>query len=232
MADLCGVLGSGAGARVLVLEKEFEVGGTLSATTTRRPSTTTSRRPPFRSVLRLRRSPTWGSLGWGCASSSPRWRLPSSLRTARARSWCARRPRAGRWSGRSPTNGRTHRGPAPLLPARRTGRCSRGRVGCRRPSLLDLAAMTPEQLAASVQDDRAGGLVRYLCAVSGFFAADGPLGLLGAWAVLQQLRPILVVGGSKSLALGLYRSSVAAGAESIDSWPTWSPSTRTQIGFG
>jgi phytoene dehydrogenase-like protein len=64
-----------------------------------------------------------------------------------------------------------------------------------------------------MKDDRAAGLVRYLCAVSGFYASDEPMGLLGAWAVLRQLRPVLVMGGSKSLALGIYRASVAAGAE-------------------
>jgi phytoene dehydrogenase-like protein len=80
-------------------------------------------------------------------------------------------------------------------------------------ALLQVAAMTPDQLAASVEDDRASGMLRYLCAVEGFLAADEPLGLLGAWAVLQQLSPNVVKGGSKSLALGLYRASIAAGAE-------------------
>lgn len=79
--------------------------------------------------------------------------------------------------------------------------------------VLDLAVLSPGALVETVSDSRAGGLLRYLCALAGFTSADEPLGVLGAYAVLSQLHPVLVAGGSKSLAHGLFRAGASAGAQ-------------------
>ncbi|HZA82876.1 MAG TPA: FAD-dependent oxidoreductase [Actinomycetes bacterium] len=79
--------------------------------------------------------------------------------------------------------------------------------------LLELAHFTPQALVETLQDERAAGLVRYLCALAGFGAADQPLGVIGAFALSRLLRPTLVVGGSKSLPIGLFRAGAGAGAQ-------------------
>jgi phytoene dehydrogenase-like protein len=79
--------------------------------------------------------------------------------------------------------------------------------------VLDLAVLTPAALVETVSDSRAGGLLRYLCALAGFPEADRPLGVLGAFALLRQMSPALVVGGTKSLAHGLFRAGAAAGVQ-------------------
>jgi phytoene dehydrogenase-like protein len=79
--------------------------------------------------------------------------------------------------------------------------------------LLELAHFTPQGLVETLQDERAAGLVRYLCALAGFGAADQPLGVIGAFALSQLLHPTLVLGGSKSLPIGLFRAGAGAGAQ-------------------
>ena len=79
---------------------------------------------------------------------------------------------------------------------------------------LDLAALTPAALARQVQDARAGVILRYACVLAGFLDADTPLGLMGAFAVAQLFSPSIVVGGTKSLANGLFRAGAGAGARS------------------
>ena len=78
---------------------------------------------------------------------------------------------------------------------------------------LELARMTPAQAAALPGDERAAALVRYLCAEAGFDAADEPLGLLGAFALARLLRPAIAIGGAKALANGLFRAGARAGAQ-------------------
>ncbi|HEY8492071.1 MAG TPA: NAD(P)/FAD-dependent oxidoreductase [Dehalococcoidia bacterium] len=78
---------------------------------------------------------------------------------------------------------------------------------------LELAKMTPQQLGEAAGDARARGLLRYLCGLAGFFAPDEPLGLMGAFLVARMIRPTIVVGGTKTLALGLFRAGAAAGAQ-------------------
>jgi phytoene dehydrogenase-like protein len=78
---------------------------------------------------------------------------------------------------------------------------------------LELARLTPQGLSETVQDERAAGLLRYLCGLAGFDGGDEPLGLMGAFALTRLLRPTVVVGGSKTLANGLYRAGVGAGAQ-------------------
>lgn len=203
-----------AGARVLVLEKRFEVGGTLATDDYSTPFhyNIAQATVPIGSA-----SPPFADLGLtqlGVRFIEPEVAaafLPAD----------ATHPFVVRQGGRELGEGiaealqAAERIVVPLLycpPAELEG-VADAVSAAGDQSLLELAAMTPTQLAASVQDDRAAGLVRYLCAVAGFYAADEPLGILGVSAVLQQLHPILVMGGSKSLALGLYRSAVAAGAE-------------------
>jgi phytoene dehydrogenase-like protein len=77
---------------------------------------------------------------------------------------------------------------------------------------LELARMTPIEAAARTGDERARALVRYLCAEAGFDAVDEPLGLLGAFALVRLLRPALAIGGAKALANGLFRAGARAGA--------------------
>ena len=81
-----------------------------------------------------------------------------------------------------------------------------------RPALA-LARMTPAEAARSAGDERAEALVRYLCALAGFGRGDEPLGLIGAFALARLLRPTLVVGGVKALANGLFRAGAKAGAQ-------------------
>jgi len=79
--------------------------------------------------------------------------------------------------------------------------------------VLSLARSTPPELGEMLADERARGLLRYLCALAGFHAADEPLGVIGSFALASLLRPTLVVGGSKSLAIGLFRAGALAGAQ-------------------
>lgn len=77
--------------------------------------------------------------------------------------------------------------------------------------VLELARLTPGQLAETTSDSRAGALLRYLCALVGYFDADQALGPMGAFALARLLHPTLVVGGAKSLAAGLFRAGARAG---------------------
>jgi phytoene dehydrogenase-like protein len=79
--------------------------------------------------------------------------------------------------------------------------------------VLDLARLTPGALADSTADARAAGLTRYLCALAGFVEPDVPLGLIGAFALTRMIRPTMVVGGSKSLANGLFRAGAKMGVD-------------------
>jgi phytoene dehydrogenase-like protein len=78
---------------------------------------------------------------------------------------------------------------------------------------LELARLTPRGLTETLSDERGAALLRYLCALAGFAGADEPLGIVGAFALARLLRPTLVVGGSKSLAIGLFRAGARAGAQ-------------------
>jgi phytoene dehydrogenase-like protein len=78
---------------------------------------------------------------------------------------------------------------------------------------LELARMTPADAARRAGDERAAALVRYLCALAGFGRGDEQLGLIGAFAFARLLRPTLVVGGAKALANGLFRAGAKAGAQ-------------------
>lgn len=78
---------------------------------------------------------------------------------------------------------------------------------------LELARMTPKDLSEAVEDERAAALLRYLCGLVGFEAMEEPLGLIGAFMLARLLKPTVVVGGSKSLAHGLFRAGASTGAQ-------------------
>jgi phytoene dehydrogenase-like protein len=75
-----------------------------------------------------------------------------------------------------------------------------------------LAEVTPTALAESVDDPRAGVVLRYACGLAGFLRGDLPLGPIGAFAVARLFSPSIVAGGTKNLANGLFRVAVRAGA--------------------
>jgi phytoene dehydrogenase-like protein len=78
---------------------------------------------------------------------------------------------------------------------------------------LELAAMTAAEAGDATGDERAAALVRYLCGLCGFENGGEPLGLVGAFCLARLVRPALAVGGTKSLANGLFRAGARAGAE-------------------
>jgi phytoene dehydrogenase-like protein len=75
-----------------------------------------------------------------------------------------------------------------------------------------LSDLTPARLADRVDDPRAGVVLRYACGLAGFIDGDAPLGPIGAFAVARLFSPSIVVGGTKNLANGLFRVAAAAGA--------------------
>jgi phytoene dehydrogenase-like protein len=75
-----------------------------------------------------------------------------------------------------------------------------------------LAEATPMGLAESADDPRAGVVLRYACGLAGFLRGDVPLGAIGAFAVARLFSPSIVVGGTKNLANGLFRAAAGAGA--------------------
>lgn len=79
--------------------------------------------------------------------------------------------------------------------------------------VLELASLTPARLAETTKDTRATGLLRYLCALAGFTDGDTPLGPMGAFALARLLRPSVVIGGAKGLANGLVRAGARAGVQ-------------------
>jgi phytoene dehydrogenase-like protein len=78
--------------------------------------------------------------------------------------------------------------------------------------VLDLAHLTPATLPETVDDSRAGALLRYLCAVNGYSSGE-PIGVLGAFALARSFTPTVVAGGTKALAAGVFRAAVRAGAQ-------------------
>jgi phytoene dehydrogenase-like protein len=77
---------------------------------------------------------------------------------------------------------------------------------------VELAVATPRTLAESVDDPRAGAIVRYACGLAGFLEGDVPLGLMGAFSVALLFAPAIVVGGTKNLANALALVAAGAGA--------------------
>jgi phytoene dehydrogenase-like protein len=80
---------------------------------------------------------------------------------------------------------------------------------------LALAECSPRALAENVDDPRAATALRYACGLAGFLEPDIPLGVIGAYSVARRFSPSLVVGGTKNLANALFRVAVAAGARAF-----------------
>jgi phytoene dehydrogenase-like protein len=78
---------------------------------------------------------------------------------------------------------------------------------------VSLAGLTPASLAALAASEPARLALRYACAATGFADADQRLGAVGGFAVARWFSPTLVAGGSKSLANALFRIAAKAGAQ-------------------
>lgn len=87
-----------------------------------------------------------------------------------------------------------------------------GRNGETKPA-VELAEATPARLADDADDAREAALLRYLCAQIGFVDDKTPLGLLGAAAFARQLTPSMPFGGAKALADALFRAGARAGVQ-------------------
>jgi phytoene dehydrogenase-like protein len=102
-----------------------------------------------------------------------------------------------------------YRGPSPEDEVRASLQAT-GHEAC-----LGLADATPRTLAEGAADTRAGIALRYACGLAGFLDGDEPLGLIGAFCVARLFSPAIVVGGSKNLANGLARVAAAAGVRGL-----------------
>src|SRR6516165_6523610 len=76
----------------------------------------------------------------------------------------------------------------------------------------DLAGLTPATLAALADDEPGRLALLYACAASGFADPGERLGAVGGFTVARWFCPVLVAGGSKSLANALFRAAASAGA--------------------
>jgi phytoene dehydrogenase-like protein len=76
----------------------------------------------------------------------------------------------------------------------------------------ELAGLTPSALAALADTEPGRLALRYACAASGFTDPGERLGAVGGFMVARWFCPVLVAGGSKSLANALFRAAASAGA--------------------
>jgi phytoene dehydrogenase-like protein len=88
----------------------------------------------------------------------------------------------------------------------------RARLASSHADALALADATPNSLVSRAADTRAAIALRYACGLAGFPAADETLGPIGAFALARTFAPSLVVGGTKNLANALFRVAARAGA--------------------
>jgi phytoene dehydrogenase-like protein len=79
----------------------------------------------------------------------------------------------------------------------------------------DLADLTPAGLA-DLADSEAGKLaLRYACATSGFADPGQRMGAVGGFMIARWFSPVIVAGGSKNLSNALFRIAASAGAECL-----------------
>ncbi|PQZ95074.1 hypothetical protein CQ018_07035 [Arthrobacter sp. MYb227] len=86
------------------------------------------------------------------------------------------------------------------------------RLAATSPETIELASLTPEGLAKLTDSPEAAIAVRYAAGLAGFTAPDSEFGVIGAFALARQFSPVLVQGGIKNLANGIYRVAAKAGA--------------------
>jgi phytoene dehydrogenase-like protein len=209
-----------AGARVVVLEKRFERGGTFA---------TDDYSTPFQYNLAQFELPLGGSL--------PPYR-DLDLRSHGIRFLEPERPFAAQSepAGTELVVGRGGRGlggevegmmaaisaaVTPLLyrPPLPEDELRSQLTGSSEDAALDLAQATPLALAEMADDPRAGIMLRYACGLAGFLDGSVSLGLMGAFAVSRLFSPAIVAGGTKNLANALFRVAAGAGARSMVSAP-------------
>lgn len=78
---------------------------------------------------------------------------------------------------------------------------------------VELARLPISELVAREGDSRARALIRYLCGTLGFVDGEQPLGLAGVFCLARALRPSVVTGGTAVLARGLLRAGAASGVK-------------------
>jgi phytoene dehydrogenase-like protein len=203
-----------AGARVVLLEKRFERGGTFA---------TDDYSTPFQYNLAQfelpfgRETPPFRDLDLG--EQGVRFVEPELPFAARVepRGEELVVGRGGRGLGAEVERmlDATSNAVAPLLYAPPKGDGALETGGEHRGAAEALARTTPRELAGHVADPRAAVILRYACGLAGFLDADSPLGLIGAFAVARLFQPTVVVGGTKNLANGLFRAAASAGARGL-----------------
>lgn len=195
-----------AGARVIVLESRFERGGTLASDDYSTPFTYNL----AQLLLPVGAdSPPWRDLG--LAEHAVAFVTPevAFATTIDGDTLTVRRGGAGLGSEIQATLADASHTIGPLL--YRPAAEAEGSLG----SAPRLAALTPASLAAMAADERGAVILRYACALAGFAADEVPLGPIGAFCVARLFEPMLVAGGSKSLANGLFRAAARAGARCL-----------------
>ena len=202
-----------AGARVVVLEKRFERGGTLA---------TDDYSTPFQYNLAQLALPLGPELppyaDLGLEGLGVRFAEPAQAFSARTEPGAPELV-VGRGGRGLPGEIETmltaaSSAVAPLLyraPGAEEQERARLPAGTR-DAVLALADATPRSLAERADDPRAAVVLRYACGLAGFLDDDVPLGLIGAFCLARQFSPMLVVGGSKNLANALMRVAAAGGA--------------------
>jgi phytoene dehydrogenase-like protein len=105
---------------------------------------------------------------------------------------------------------------APLIYQPAGGLVGPGSVNGGQAAVPGLAALTPADVVrAAASDERAAAILRYACGMLGFTGDGEQLGTIGAYALARLFEPILVAGGSKGLANGLFRAAARAGARCL-----------------
>jgi phytoene dehydrogenase-like protein len=79
--------------------------------------------------------------------------------------------------------------------------------------VVALAKMSPAAVADGESDPRGKALLRYLCGTLGFYDPDEPIGPLGAFCLARALRPTLAAGGAAALTRALYRAGARSGVQ-------------------
>lgn len=199
------------GASVVVVEKRFEWGGTLTSDDYSTPFLYNlcqyvlpagEEMPPYQDLL--------------IADEGVRFREPSVIaRISDGHSEILLDRSGGQFcDGLEEMLDEADRLLTPMLyappPTEEEARSHLERVGA--GELLEWAHMTPRDITDRCPAGPASALIRYLLALAGAIEDSEPLGLMGAYQFSRLFRGRIVVGGSKALANALYRTAVRSGA--------------------